>query len=163
MLDRNDFEREKEKPIKLCPICREIGLYYKLGPKVIMPGETRSVDYENWLQCYNCGTVYGLYETQTESELRRFAETTTNPHNEKKVILGANPKRGKRKLTPLQKQFERIKKEARRYEDTDPEIASQIRKGLKVTVEEIADPADSNPHSSEEYHKLRNRNRGKRE
>lgn len=43
-----------------CPHCRAAGFKVKLGPRILMPNETRQPDYDQWLECTDCHEVVGL-------------------------------------------------------------------------------------------------------
>ena len=36
----------------------------RLGPKIMMPDVPKPSDYDLWLECRNCGTVYPKHETK---------------------------------------------------------------------------------------------------
>jgi len=82
-------------------------------------------DMENWKQCHDCGTIYPKYEAKMESEIENVVETSTNPFDEGKSIVGLGNKKPKNRY---QKMKERIEKEK------DKDIKAEQKKGNIVTV-----------------------------
>jgi len=134
IIDSNDIEQER---IRFCQNCLEFNFRQLLGPRVIMPGETKQPDHELWSQCPACGAIYGTYETKIESKIQDFTEISTNPHDQGKSMVGlGNITKGK--ATDFQRRKRRMKKEIdsriSKIEDKDPEIAAEIKKGNTVTI-----------------------------
>lgn len=85
-----------------------------------------------WLQCTSCGRIYPVYEAKTEGILTGVVETTNNPFDEGKVILGMDNKKPKDlRQKERQKLLERIDKEK------DEDIKRALRKGDLVQIIEI--------------------------
>ena len=74
MVDFHSDDNNDEKPRpQYCIRCKEMfSVYSLLGPRVIpidnatgkpMP---KPSDYDNWLECQGCGTVYGKHEVKQE-------------------------------------------------------------------------------------------------
>jgi hypothetical protein len=88
------YSDDDEHMIAFCPKCREYGFSVKLGPKIIMPGETRQPDYENWLQCPSCAEIVAAYVVEGDSSIiKDDIETISNPFENTTEIIGANPRR----------------------------------------------------------------------
>ena len=83
------------------------GVVARLGPRVIpLDNKTgkpipKPVDYDYWLECRNCGTVYPKQETKVEPELEPIKEpsdgrsakiTGVGGHNKKAKGRGNNPR-----------------------------------------------------------------------
>ena len=56
-----DMQYNDEEMIMFCPYCKKAGFQVRLGPKILMPGETRQPDYDKWLQCTDCYEVVAAY------------------------------------------------------------------------------------------------------
>jgi hypothetical protein len=123
----DSYQREPE-PISYCPHCRKHGLYEKLGSRILKPGEVMSnEEYEKWRQCTGCGMIFPIYETKIESKVQDFVETSDNPFDQGKTILGNdNKKRSKR--SDMQKLKERIEREK------DSDIKRELRMGHTVEI-----------------------------
>jgi len=129
IIDSNDIEQER---IRFCQNCLEFNFRQLLGPRVIMPGETKQPDHELWSQCPACGAIYGTYETKIESKIQDFTEISNNPHDQGKVIVGLyNVTKGKSKQTDLRRRIKRLKEEIDK--EKDPDIKAELKKGLTVT------------------------------
>ena len=62
--------KEDRPKIRYCSRCEEMfQVQARLGPKVLLPNVPKPSDYDLWLQCRNCGTVYPKHETRIEAEL----------------------------------------------------------------------------------------------
>lgn len=87
-----------------CPHCLEWGFHRKMGPKFVMLGQVREPDWENWLQCYQCGNVYPVYEVKAQEKLKLDTQRhkQDNPFEAKNSFVTGIPKRsskaGKRAL-----------------------------------------------------------------
>ena len=74
-----DFNGD-EGEIRYCEHCFKHGFKNKLGSKIIMPGEQKQPDYEDWLQCHTCRNIYPVYEAKFDSKIKDFVETTDKPN-----------------------------------------------------------------------------------
>jgi hypothetical protein len=94
---------EDIKPkIRYCQRCEEMfHVIARLGPKILLPGVPKQSDYDLWLECRNCGTVYPKHETRIEAEIGPIKEPLTGPKGkvqrvEKKpkqrIGRGSNPR-----------------------------------------------------------------------
>lgn len=124
------IEDEPDRPlIRYCPSCLEAGFYSLLGPKIIMKGEPVPTDYDKWLQCLGCGRVFPIYEGKIESKLHDFVETSTDPFdNGKKVVGLGNKKKSNRREKEREKLLERID------EEKEEDIKEALRKGNIVEI-----------------------------
>ncbi|MDQ5868942.1 MAG: hypothetical protein M3530_04350, partial [Thermoproteota archaeon] len=68
---RSKEEREKQQ---FCHRCEEMfGVQAVLGPRIMPLDETtgkptpKPSDYNLWLECRNCGTIYAKHETKVEA------------------------------------------------------------------------------------------------
>jgi hypothetical protein len=67
---------EDTKPkIRYCQRCEDLfQVHARLGPKIMMPGDPKSSDYDLWLECRNCGSLFQKYEVKVEPELEPIKE-----------------------------------------------------------------------------------------
>lgn len=133
-----ELEREEEVRKTYCERCdKEYGVK-ALGPR-IMPlddkglPEPKPLDYDLWLQCRGCGTMYHKQEVKQEAKLGDFVETSDNPHDDKKSEITSVYPRGKGTTAKRLKQKKR-KEQLDSIKDED--IKREIKAGGKVTIEE---------------------------
>ena len=102
-----------DETITYCPKCRAAGFQVKLGPRILMPGEVRQPDYENWVQCPSCAEIIATHVIEHDATIiRDDIETVDNPfESNQSEIIGANPRRttkaGRIKLSKRRKQMNR--------------------------------------------------------
>lgn len=70
IIDFHEDDPEEEEVIQYCKHCLEAGFQVKLGPKILMPNEKRGEDYESWLQCDQCYSIYPVYEIEKQKKLQ---------------------------------------------------------------------------------------------
>ncbi len=73
--DRNGFFafvdfHENEGVIGECGHCLEYGIHNKLKPRILKKGEQTPPDYDQSIQCWECGNIFPLHQTFVEPELR---------------------------------------------------------------------------------------------
>lgn len=51
----------------------EIGRYKK--PRILKKGEVKPPDYNEFIQCHECGNIFALHETFVEPEIKDSLET----------------------------------------------------------------------------------------
>jgi len=105
-----------------CPHCLERGYRILLGPKILMPGEPRPADYEEWLECPTCYEVIPAYEAEKEAEIKDSIETIDSPF-ESKFHLESIPKRN----SPAGRKASAKKRNKKIKLDEDKEIDSLLR------------------------------------
>ena len=47
----------------------------------------KAADYDNWLECHGCGTVYATHELKLESQLSSITEADTNPFDRSRGVI----------------------------------------------------------------------------
>ena len=117
------------------------GVVARLGPRIMPLDEVtgkpiaKPLDYDYWLECRNCGTVYPKHETKVEPELEPIKE----PSNGKQAkITGPgsaahNQKKGKgRGNNP------RLKN--KRDEIKDPDLIRELKDGAVLLSYSSSDP-----------------------
>lgn len=84
-------EDNKEKQ-RFCHRCEDLfQVQARLGPRIMPLDETtgkpipKPSDYELWLECRNCCTVYPKHETKVEPTLEPIVEAQTNPFGKSKI------------------------------------------------------------------------------
>ena len=59
-----------EKEIRYCLRCENLFQVQSiLGNRILGIGEVKQSDYDLWLQCGNCGSLYQKYEVKVEPDL----------------------------------------------------------------------------------------------
>lgn len=128
-----------DETIMYCPHCRAAGFQVKLGPRILMPGEERQPDYDQWLQCPSCAEIVAAYIVEHDASIiRDDIETVDNPFENTSKIMGAN---ARRTTKAGQRATAKRNKERNRPHHKDAEIDREMqRHGDRVTV-----VYDSNP------------------
>jgi len=63
-------ESINEKKIRYCSRCEDLfQVQCRLGNKILRVGEVKQSDYDLWLQCSNCGSLYQKHEVKVEPDL----------------------------------------------------------------------------------------------
>jgi len=60
----------------------------------IAAGQQRPPDYENYLQCHQCGNIIPVYEAASTPQIKNSTETIDNALEQGKFVLDRIPKRG---------------------------------------------------------------------
>ena len=114
-----------------------------LGPR-IMPLDKKTgkpmpkpADYDNWLECHNCGTVYGKYEVKQEADVTTLIDPDTSPFDRGVVI---EPVRETRKVDRTGKTFMKRKRKQQIDNIKDPDIKAELTKpGNEMISYEVTD------------------------
>jgi hypothetical protein len=89
-----------------------------------MPGEERQPDYDQWLQCPDCGEVIATHVIEHDATIiRDDIPTVETPYENTTEIMGAVSKR----TTKQGKRATERRKRNRTKLDDDPEIDSLLR------------------------------------
>ena len=123
-----DIEPE-EKKISYCPHCLEFEFKEPLGPRILLKGESKPTDYDQWLQCLACGNIYPIYEAKIESKLQDFIEVSDNPFDIGQTIVGLG---NKVKKTRHQKELQTLRNKIDYERDED--IKKEFKKGYTVEI-----------------------------
>jgi hypothetical protein len=117
-LDQQD-DIEKIKPSN-CRECLKYNVYLELGPRIVSPGEPIPTDHDSWLQCYNCGEIYAVYEKKNEPVIEDFTETFDNSFDVvKDAVIGIDSRKATKKVRKSKELFGDIN-----YPDLKRELAS---------------------------------------
>lgn len=141
LLEDEELEREEEVRKMYCERCdMEYGVKSLLGPR-IMPldedgkPEPKPADYDEWLQCRGCGTMYRKQEVKQEAKLGDFVETSDNPHDDKKSEITSLYSRGSERGTTA-KRLKQNKRKEQLDSIKDEDIKREVKMGGEVTIEE---------------------------
>jgi hypothetical protein len=94
LLQSHKFNNENIQATLVCPKCKEAGFQVKLGPKILMPGEKATPDYNSWLQCTSCAEIVAAYIVEHDATIiRDDIPTVDNPFENTSEIMGAVAKR----------------------------------------------------------------------
>ena len=122
-----DFEGDEGK-IRECPHCLEYEIHNKLQPRILKKGEIKPPDYDDFVQCHECGNVFPIYEAHFESEIKDSLETTDNPFEGNESIFLSTDSRKEQRRKGKQKTRFKI------GEHEDTEIQAEINKGNIVNI-----------------------------
>ena len=75
-----DF-RKNEGVIRECPHCLEYEIHIRLKPRIIEKDQVKPPDYDQFIQCWECGNICPIYQSYPETEIKDSVETTDNPFN----------------------------------------------------------------------------------
>ena len=120
-----DFNADDVGKIRECPHCLEYEIHNKLKPRILKKGEVRPPDYDKFIQCYECGNVFPIYETHFESKIKDSLETTDNPFENESVFLSTDSRKEQRRNGKRKTRF-------KIGEHEDAEIQIEIDKGNVV-------------------------------
>jgi ribosomal protein S27AE len=131
-------EREKTR---FCSRCEEMfGVRARLGPRIMPLDETtgkpksRPSDYELWLECRNCGTVYAKHDTKVEAVIEPLVQTKTNPFDKGKIRSIGQRKKVKRGSNP------RLKVTTSRDDIKDEDLKRELKDGAQLVSYSSTDP-----------------------
>jgi hypothetical protein len=66
-----DDDEDADKITAYCERCKSYGFYHLLKPRIHHSDNGPPPhDADNWLQCYNCGTIVPKVHAQRESKLK---------------------------------------------------------------------------------------------
>jgi hypothetical protein len=122
----DDFnDNDNEKIISYSKHCLEYNLKVPLKNRIYPNNEQIPVDHDQFLQCYECGTIVPIYEIEKESALKDVIETSDNPFDQGKMFLGIDSRtsiggKNARKKRERQRQLDDIK---------DDEVKAELAKG----------------------------------
>jgi hypothetical protein len=128
-----DYYEGDEEHNVYCSHCWDYGFEVKLGPRILEKGEPVPPDHDQWLQCYECGTIYPIYEVKHESKIEDFVQPVDNPFDlaNGPMFLSTSERRTKGSY-----QKRRNKRDRQKELDsiTDPEIRREVQMGNIVDI-----------------------------
>lgn len=115
--------KEADKPkIRYSQRCEDLfQVQARLGPKIMLPGVVKPSDYDLWLECWNCGTVYPKHEVKVKPELEPIKEPSDGKQG--KIQSVTRKKRTGRGNNPRIRQRDEIK---------DPDLIREIKDGAQL-------------------------------
>jgi hypothetical protein len=123
---------DKEK-VRFCPRCEELfQVHARLGPKIMMPEVPKPADYDLWLECRNCGTVYPKHETRIEAEISPIKDPMMGPKGKVQRVERKPKQRVGRGHNP------RLK--SNKWEIKDSELNAELRPGAVLMAYSSTDP-----------------------
>jgi DNA-directed RNA polymerase subunit M/transcription elongation factor TFIIS len=124
---------EDIKPkIRYCQRCEDLfQVQARLGPKVLLPNVPKQSDYDLWLECRNCGTLYPKHEVKVEPELEPIKEPSDGKQVKSQVIE-TKKKRTGRGSNP------RLK--GNKWEIKDSELKAELKSGAVLMAYSSTDP-----------------------
>jgi len=95
MLTEEDInEYYEDLPEKIyCPHCEKRGYPVQLGPKILMPNESRPEDYDQFLECPTCYWICPIHEIPKEETIKDSIETQESPYEDKLKLESAHKRR----------------------------------------------------------------------
>ena len=86
-------ESINERKIRYCSRCEDLFQVQSiLGNKILGIGEVKQSDYDLWLQCGNCGSLYQKHEVKVEPDLDSVKVLSDG--NQGKIAIEKKPKKG---------------------------------------------------------------------
>jgi hypothetical protein len=130
---------EDRPKIRYCQRCEDMfGVSARLGPR-IMPLDVASGkpipkphDYDLWLECRNCGTLYQKYETKVEPELEPIKQPSTGPKGKVQKVEKKPKQRIGRGQNPRWK--------ASKWEIKDEDLQRELKDGAQLISYSSSDP-----------------------
>ena len=119
IIDFNEGDDNDDEKISYCKHCLEYNLKVPLKNRIYPNNEPIPVDHENYRQCHECGLIVPVYELEKESSIKDVVETSDNPFDQGKEILGIDSRKA-RKKKQRDKQFEDI---------NDENLKADLKKG----------------------------------
>ena len=123
-----DFNADDVGRIRECPHCLEYEIHNKLKPRILKKGEIKPPDYDDFVQCWECGNIFPIHETHFESKIKDSIETISNAFEGNESIFLSTDNRKTQRRKGKQKSRFKI------GEHKDPEIQAAIDKGLAVNI-----------------------------
>jgi hypothetical protein len=126
---------EDIKPkIRYCQRCEDLfQVIARLGPKVLLPGVSKQSDYDFWLECRNCGTLYPKHEVKVEPELEPIKQPS-NGKQPKSQVIETRKQRTGRGNNPRSKN--------NKWEIKDSELNAELKSGAVLLAYSSSDPTE---------------------
>jgi hypothetical protein len=122
-IDMQELDEDEDQPV-YCKKCLSRGYRVALGPKILMPGEVRQPDYDEWLECPTCSLVIAKYEIEKEASIKDTVETLETPFENQTEVVGIP----KRSSPSGKKASSKRKRERNRQHLKDPEIDREMQR-----------------------------------
>lgn len=115
-IDMQELDEDEDQPV-YCKKCLSRGYRVSLGPKILIPGEVRQPDYDEWIECPTCSLVIAKFELEKEASIKDTVETLETPFENQSEILGV----AKRSSPAGQRAAAKRKRERNRQHHKDPD------------------------------------------
>ena len=126
---------KEEKRLRYCQRCEDLfQVIARLGPKILLPGDPKPSDYDLWLECRNCGTLYPKHEVKVEPELEPIKEPSDGKQPKSQVIETKPKKRTGRGSNS------RLK--GNKWEIKDEELKAELKFGVVLMAYSSTDPTE---------------------
>lgn len=83
ILSRSGSGSGTRERISYCQDCMKVNVLSPLKDRIYLDENGDPIppppDAKNWRQCWQCGTIVGVYEAKTEAELTSLTEPSRNP------------------------------------------------------------------------------------
>jgi hypothetical protein len=123
-----------DKPkTRYCQRCEDLfQVHARLGPKILLPGVPKPSDYDLWLECRNCCTVYPKHEVKIEPELVPLVKPGSNKGKLRGIEKRKKPKG--RGYNP------RVK--GNKWEIKDSDLNAELKSGSVLLAYSSNDPSE---------------------
>ena len=136
VLTEEDIEWDDyDDTVIFCPTCLNRGYQNRIGPKILMPGEPKPENYEDFWECAVCGLSGDISQLAKEATVKNAVETVESPQDDKLKLATAHKRR-----KPTRKVTRHINKHIRKT--IHPDIALAIK---QVGEDNVKVLHDSNP------------------
>lgn len=126
---------DEKREVRFCSRCEEgYGILSVLKGRVLGVGEPRPADYDLFVQCHNCGTVYPKHETRIEAEIGPIREPMTGPKGKVQSVEKKPKQRIGRGSNP------RLK--GNKWEIKDEELKAELKDGVVLLAYQSNDPTE---------------------
>lgn len=126
--------KEDKPKIRYCQRCEDMfQIQARLGPKIMMPDVPKPSDYDLWLECRNCGTVYPKHETKVEPELEPIKQPSDGKQAKSQGIEKKQKSKG-RGYNPRHK--------GNKWEIKDSELNAELKSGAVLLAYSSNDPTE---------------------
>ena len=126
------IEDKEKKKIRFCSRCDEgYGIQSVLKGRILGIGESRPSDYDHWLQCHNCGTVYAKHEVKIEAEIGPIKDA--GPKGKIKVDKKPKQRKGRGSIPRLK---------GNNWEIKDNELNAELKDGVVLLAYSSNDPSE---------------------
>lgn len=123
IIEFSSDEFSDDDEVRYCKHCLDYGFQVRLKNRIYPEAEPIPADHENWLQCYECGSIVAVHETEKESQIKDVVSTTDNPFDSGKDFLGIDLRKLRKRRQRKQEEYDYI---------NDEDLKSELRKGSKL-------------------------------
>lgn len=129
------FHTDEKRKVRFCSRCEEgYGIQSVLKGRILGVGESRPADYDLFVQCHNCGTVYPKHETRIEAEIGPIKDPMTGPKGKVQAVEKKPKQRIGRGSNP------RLK--GNKWEIKDEELQRELKDGAQLVSYYSTDPTE---------------------